>query len=311
MAIKKKERMLTPEEFKAKQKRDYESFWINSHVLFGANLYPVDDAFTKQVTILFLLDPADFTTERVIEIIQTWKTKYDKLQWDCVLTFQQKYAFMKNPKFYERFKNQKIFIDTFGELFERFGSKSEPVAVVLKNGEFISSMPLLPNFLEMSYQLEQQLQSTLRMDDIGLPLAKVEKWSKKNAPLEQQNITPDQVTTFGEWNGTTSLLMTEKNNSILSIPFKGRFLRLVAMAHPNSRDPIKVSITLNEKSLATSIQSSAVHEDNSGITTIELTKNNGIYDLIQSETPLTGVVKLTFVNTYDNGAVFYEFKIAS
>ena len=311
MAIKKKERVLTPDEFKAKQKRDYEYFWINSNVIFGANLYPVDDHFTKQVSILFLLDPADFTTERAVDLIQNWKIKYDKLQWDAILVFQQKYAFMKNPKFFDRFKNQKIFIDTFGELFERFGSKKEPVSVVLKNGEFISSMPLLPNFLDMSYQLEQQLQSTLRMEDPGLPLSKSEKWSKKNVPMEQQNITPDQVTTFGEWNGTANLLMTEKNNSVLSIPFKGKFLRLVAMAHPTSRDPIKVSITFNEKPLATSIQTSVVHEDNSGVTSIELNKNNGIYDLIQSDTPLTGVVKLTFINTYDNGAIFYEFKIAS
>jgi hypothetical protein len=310
MVIKKKERILTPLEFKAKQKRDCAPFWINSEVLFGANLYPVDDSFSKQITIIFLLDAADFTTERVVDLMQLWNLKYGKLQWSGVLAFEQKYAFLKNVKFFERFKNQKIFLDTFGELFERFGSGKEPVAVILKNGELVSSMPLLPDFAEMVFQLEQQLQKTLRIEDAGLPLPKVEKLIKKTVPLEQKTITPEGVSTFGEWNGSKDLLVTEKNGAIISVPFRGRFLRLVGMAHPQARDAIKVSITFNEKMLMKAVQTPIIHDDNTGNAMIELNKSSGVYDLIQSETEIIGVVKLTFLNAYDNGAVFYEFKIA-
>ena len=155
MALKKKERVLTRAEFIAKQKRDYAPFWINSTVLFGANLFPVEESFTKQITILFLLDVANYSTERAACMLQNWNEKYAKLHWESVFVFQQKYAFLKNTKFFERYKNQKVFLDTFGELFERFGSQTEPVAVILKNGELISSMPLLPNFPEMMYQYEQ------------------------------------------------------------------------------------------------------------------------------------------------------------
>ena len=310
MAIKKRERTLTPEEFKEKQKRDYAPFWLHSEVLFGAKLYPVSETFKKNVTIIFLLDVADYTTERIAEQLLAWNQKYSKLPWQGVLAFQQKYAFLKNQKFFERFKNQIVFLDPFGELFERFGSKKEPVALILKNGEFISSMPLLPNFPEMVFKLEMEFQKTLRLDDDGLPLANIEKWNKKNAPTEQNTVTPEQVSTFGEWNGSNTLLITEKNGSILSAPFRGRLLRLIAMAHPNARDPIKVSIMFNEKPLSNSIQNNIIHEESNGTTVFELNKTNGIYDLIQADHELTGVVKLTFLNAYDNGAVFYEFKIA-
>ncbi len=310
MALRKKERVLTPEELKAKFKRDYAPFWINSEVIFGANLYPVSDSFTKQATLLFLLDAADFTTEKVTDLLYSWKQKYGKLQWESVLIFQPKYTFLKNPKFFDRFKNQKIFLDTFGELFERFGSNQEPVAVMLKNGEMVASIPLSPDFSEASLQLEQQLQKSLRQDDPGLPLAIVEKWNKKMY-AKQQSVTPEGVSTFGEWNGSKTLLVTEKNGSILSLPFKGKILRLVAMAHPEARDPIKVSITLNERPLPSTLQPSFMHGDDTGATLFELNKTTGIYDLFHSENEITGVIKLTFLNVYDNGAVFYEFKIAS
>ena len=315
MALKKKERVLTQDELKIKLNKDFAPFWINSEVLFGPNLFPVSDAFSKKVTLLFLFDIADFTTEKTIEILNLWAHKYINLQWGGVLVFQQKHAFLKNPKFFERYKNQKIFIDSFGELFKRFGSENEPVAVVLKNGEFVSSIPLNPNFSDAFLQIEQQLQVSLRTDDLGLPLPFVEKTVQKNISSKQQSVTPENVSTFGEWSGSSTMIMTEKNGSILSIPFKGKKLRLLAMAHPNSRDPVKVSITFNEKSVTGAYKGSIIHEDMTGATAgqtiFELNKTTGIYDLINSENELTGVMKLTFLNTYDNPAIFYEFRIAS
>jgi len=308
MALRKKERVLTPEEFKAKQKRDYAPFWFNSEVIFGANLYPVSESFTKQVTVLFLLDVADYTTERVIELLHYWEEKYTKLHWQGIIVFEQKYAFLKNPKFFDRYKGQKIFLDTFGELFQRFGSLKEPVAVILKNGELVSSLPLLPNFSDTALDVENLLQSTLRIQDPGLPLPSAEKLTP-NSATTQQTVTPEGVSTFGEWNGSKNLLITEKNGSIIAVPFKGKRLRLIAMAHPNARDSIKVSIMFNEKPLSNALQNSLIH-DFSGMTTFDINKVTGIYDLIESENEITGIIKLTFLNAFESGAVFYEFKIA-
>jgi len=310
MALKKRERVLTPVEFKAKQKRDYEQFWINSEAIFGANLYPIVESFSKQVTVLFLLDVADFTTERTAELLNQWHHKYAHLKWDGILVFQQKYAFLKTHKFFDKFKNQKIFLDPFGELFERFGSEKEPVAVILKDGELISSIPLLPNYIETTLQLEHQLQLALRIGDLGLPLPLIEKWTKKNVALDQKTVLPDGVSTFGEWNGNKNFLTTEKNGSVIAFPFKGKSLRLVAMAHPNARDSIKVSITFNEKSIPIALQNSLIQQEDLGITLFEINKTSGIYDLIHSEAELTGIIKLTFLNAFDNGAVFYGFKTA-
>lgn len=310
MALKKRERVLTPAEFKAKQKRDYEPFWINSEAIFGANLFPISESFKKQVTILFLLDATDFTTERTTELLAQWNHKYANLRWDGILVFQLKYAFLKNAKFFDKFKNQKIFLDAFGELFDRFGSGKEPVAVVLKDGELISSIPLLPNFIESTYLLEQQLQKALRIGDPGLPLLLSEKNQKINLPIEQKTFLPEDVTTFGEWNGSKNLITSEKNGSSITFPFRGKSLRLIAMAHPNSRDPIKTSITFNEKPLPIVLQNSLIDHEDLGSTTFQINKINGIYDLIQSDTEITGIIKLTFMNAFDNGVVFYSFKTA-
>jgi len=307
---KKRERALTPEEFKEKQLKDYTPFWIHSDVLFGTQLYPVDEAFTQQITILFLLDVADFTTERIFEEMKDWKLKYGKLPWMSVLVFQQKYAFLKNAKFFDRYKNQPILLDPYGELFERFGSQKEPVAVVLKNGQMVTSIPLLPNFSEKLYQLEHEFQRTLRAGDIGLPLPTPMTWAKKDVPADQEAILSDRVSTFGEWNGTKALLMTEQNGAILSLPFKGRFFRMIAMAHPNARESIRVSITLNEKPLPITTPGSLLHEDAKGASVFELNKITGIYDLVHSDHELSGIIKLHFSNAYENGVVFYEFRAA-
>lgn len=309
MVLRKKERVLTPAEFKAKQKRDYAPFWFNTEVLFGANLYPVAESFENNVNVLFLLDVADYTTERVLTLLDYWDDKYGKLNWNGILVFQQRYAFLNQAKFFERYKQQKVFLDTFGELFQRFGSENEPVAVILKNNELITSMPLSKNFSQTAMQLELELQKSLRMGDPGLPLAAPGLLPEKSSK-GQQSVGPDGVSTFGEWNGTNTLLVTEKNGSIISVPFKGKNLRLIAMAHPNSRDNIKIGITLNEKHISNAAQTSLIHEDNNGDTFFEINKTTGIYDLVQSDTELTGVIKLTFLNAYDNGAVFYAFKIS-
>jgi hypothetical protein len=310
MVNKKREKEITPEQMKEKFRKEFSSFWLNSEVLFGANLFPVANSFSQEVTIIFLLDASDFTTERVCEIMQSWSVKYSKLPWTPVIAFQQKYAFMKNSKFLERYRNQKIYLDVFGDLFERFGSGSEPVAVLLKNGELISSMPLLPNISESLYALESELQKCLRLDDPGLPLPVPEKWAKKGLPMSQNVISAGNVTTSGEWNSTETMLFTENNNTTISVPFKGKHLRMIAMAHPNALEPVKASITFNEKSLYNGIQGPIVHDDNTGASIIEINKTIGNYDMIQSDHEISGIVKITFTNVYDVGVIFYGFRIA-
>ncbi len=308
MALKKREKTLTIEEQREKMRKDYGPFWFNSEVLFGANLFPVSETFSKEITVLFLLDIADYTTERIVEFLHEWNTRYAKLPWTAVIAFQQKYAFLKTNKFMDRLRNQKIFLDTFGDLFERFGSGKEPVAVILKAGQLVTSMPLLPDLSKSLYQLEVELQKALRSEDAGLPLPVIEKWSKKNVPMSQTTHSANQVTSSGAWTGSDSMIYSEDNNTSISIPFKGKSLRMIAMAHPNALEAVKARITFNDKPVYKDVQGPLIHEDNTGSTTLDINKTTGIYDLILSEQELTGIIKLTFLNVYDVGVIFYEFK---
>ena len=310
MVNKKREKEVTPEQMREKYRKEYSQFWMNSEVMFGANLFPVSPGFANEITVVFLLDAGDFTTERVCETMQAWNIKYAKLPWTPVIAFQQKYAFMKNAKFTDRYRNHRVFLDVFGDLFERFGSGSEPVAVLLRKGELIGSYPLLPEIGSTLSQLEGELQKCLRIDDPGLPLPVPEKWVKKGGPVNQNTIPAGSVTTFGEWTASETMLFTENNNTSISIPFKGKHLRMVAMAHPNALESVKASITYNEKSLYNGIQGPLVHDDNVGASIFEINKVIGTYDLIQSEHELTGIVKITFTNVFDVGVIFYGFRIA-
>ncbi len=308
MTIKKREKTLTPEEQKIKMKNTYAPFWFNSEVLFGADLYPVSESFSQGVTVLFLMDVADFTSERISEFLLSWNIRYSKLPWSAVIVFQQKYAFMKNNSFIEKYRNHKVFLDPFGELFERFGSGKEPVAVILKAGQLATSMPLLPDLSKSLYQLESEFQRILRSDDTGLPLPSIEKWNKTNAPMQQSTFVAKQVTTSGKWSGNEDMIFSEDNNSSISISFKGKVLRMVAMAHPNALEPVRTKIMFNDKPIYKDLQGPLIHEDNTGSTTLEINKTTGIYDLILSDHEISGIFKITFPNLYDVGVVFYEFK---
>ena len=182
--------------------------------------------------------------------------------------------------------------------------------MIFKNGEFVSSFPLLPDLNEKFFTFEIEFQKILRINDDGLPLPIAEKMGAGTSPVAQEIVTPDLVSTFGKWEGGSTLLLTEQNDSIISIPFRGRFLRLLAMAHPNAHDPIKVAITFNEKALPNNFHTALVRDDKKGNTVFDLNKTIGIYDLIQSDREIVGIIKLNFINAFDNGAVFYGFRIA-
>jgi hypothetical protein len=309
MALKKREKILSPEAIKENLKKELAPFWINSDVLFSTQLYPVSDKFTKQICIVFLLDIADYCSTQALDNLLAWQKKYDKLPWFPVIVFQQKYLFFKNRKFFDQFKNSIVFFDAFGELFARFGSNKEPVALILKNGEMVSSLPLLPNFGDQLKKIESELQKLLRLDDPGLPLPQINsQYKKMNESMSTVGI--DKVSTLGEWNGSKTMLYAEENNVEVSFGFKGKKLRLVAMTNPDARETVRVSISFNDKPLPFPMRTELIREDSKGLALFEIDKTQGIYDIVFTETTMTGVIKLKFLNVFDNGVVFYEFRIA-
>jgi hypothetical protein len=322
MGIRKKEKPLTREERIEKIKKDSGPHWIHSEPLFGLTpsatgpqLLATSDVTDEQILVIFLLDAADYLTDRVIEVLEIWKTRYKKLAWKPVVVFQQKYIFLKNPKFFDRFKNHPvyqtlpIYLDPFGEIFEKFGSQTEPVALIMNRGQLVYSAPLSPNFAGQLLELERCLHRTLRQDDVGLPLPLLYSY-EIDAPIDTRLIHAEEVTQNGQWAVTRSSLATDDPHAFLTTGFEGKSLRLVATLHPNARENAKIHITFDGAALPQNLLSPMVHTNDKGQSILEINRNTGVYEILHSKHAIRGVLKLHFHGVMETPIIFYELRQA-
>jgi hypothetical protein len=322
MPLRKKEKVLSPAEIKEKIKKDSASHWMHSEPLFGIYSFPegprllaVSDNAEHEVLLVFLLDAADYVTDRILDALALWKDRYRKLNWKPVLVFQQKYQFLKNAKFYERYKASPVFhtipiyLDPFGELFEKYGSQKEPVALFLNRGEMAYSTPMMIDFPDKLLEIEAQLHRNLRQQDDGLPLPLLYRYDI-TAPIDQRQVKASEMTQTGNWiDGRTSLI-TDDPHAVLSFGFEGKSLRLIATLHPQARENAKIYITLDDQPLNHTLHSPLIHENDKGQSVLEINRNTGIYEILHSNQPIRGIVKFHFHLVIETPVIFYELRQA-
>ena len=322
MALKKKERPLSPEELKEKLRRETRARWLHGEPEFaftstpqGPMFLPLSKSMEKEITLLFLLDAADYVTHRTIEAIQIWKERYKHLPWNAVIAFQQKYLFLKIPQFFDPFKSIKsfatlpIYLDPFGELFEKFGSGTEPVVAMFSEGQLVYSTPLLPDFQSKILEIETTLQHQLRLRDVGLALPLLYQY-QISAPVDQKMLRPEDVILEGNWANAGKAWATEDVKAVLTIPFEGKSLRWVAVLHPEARENCRLMVTFNGQPVNQTMSGAHVKYDEKGNSLIEVTRNTGNYELIESQTEIRGILKIQMINAMESPVIFYEARAA-
>ena len=322
MALKKKERPLSPEELKQKLRKETSSRWLHGEPEFaftmtpqGQVMLPLTEGMEKKLTLLFLLDAGDFLTSRVFEAIQIWRDRYKQLPWQTIVAVQQKYLFLKDPKFFDVFKTIKgfstvpIYIDPFGELFEKYGSTKEPVLAMLNKTQLVYSTPLLPNFDQKLLESESTLQTQLRNQDPGLPLPLLYQYQIE-AQVDKKVIKGNDFVLEGNWMDAGGAWMTNDPKAALTILFEGNHLRCISTLHPQARNPCRLPFTLNGAALNQNIAGESVRYDENGHSLIEVSSSQGIFDLIEAKEKQKGLVKIQMTHAEQNPIIFYEARFA-
>jgi hypothetical protein len=320
MAIRRKEKPLTLDELKDKLSAASIENWIHGDPLCaytplidGGKIITLSPKVENSLLMIFLLDSADYATDRSLEVLTKWQDRYRKLAWTPIIAFRSKYDFQKNPRFFDRFRQMGSFqalpllIDPQDELFSFYDAKG-PTLVFSDRGETIFNELLQPDFEKQVERAESSFQQTLHRRDPGLPLLEVEP-TKLVLPIDHATQTATQLGPSGYWTNAENSIASDDPSAKLTIPFSGTHLRLVAITHPNARENTKAQIFLDDVPLASNIHGAQVHPGDRGQSVFEVNKHTGIYELVKSERKIQGVISVKFLNALENPVIIYEARI--
>jgi hypothetical protein len=319
--MKRKEKPLTIEEIKAGLKKQNSPNWLHSEPILslyptpeGIRILPLAERAESDLLLLFLVDLTHYSFELVLESIERLHHEYKGLPWKPVLVIEPKYLFLKDSRFFERFRAYKSFnstpilFDTKGEWFDQFQA-GNGLILLLNRGIEILRVPLLPGVAEQISHAERALQDGLRLDDPGLPLFKV-KPQEFARTADLRITTPQELTLTGNWMISPGSIMSEDSNAQISLYFEGTHLRVVANSHPNSREPTRFVITLNQEPLPSVHYGANTKLGEKGSSVSEIGKTQGIHELISANTPLRGDIRIKFLNAVENPVIIYGFRAA-
>ncbi len=322
MALRRKERPLSPEELKEKLTLQNAQNWMHSEPLCAlspdsaAGLLPLNATAEKELLVICLLDAGDYLSDRMIEILAVWKARYAHLAWRGVVAFEQKYLFLKNSRFFEHYKHipnfsvLPIFLDPEGQWFNHFNASKEPKIIFLNQGNLLFEETLRDNFPHKIETIERKIQETFRLEDPGLPLPEVGETQIKGF-LDQKFILADQISQTGHWISSPGFIATDDSQAAVSFEFEGSGVRLIATTHPKARENTKVQITLNDQPISAGVFGDQVHVNDKGQAVMEINRHTGVYEIIESDQVLKGTLKIKFMNAMENPVIFHEFRITN
>ncbi len=320
--MKRKEKVLTLEEIKEKLVQNQTPNWIHSAPLFGyvpgpegIKILPLTSLVEKGIVVLFLVDVADYTFELVMDSIERLKSIYAGLPWIPTIAIEHKYIFLRNPKFFDRYRHSKVFAsipiyyDHQGEWFERYKAEKEPKIVILHQGNEILNIPLSSDMAAQMMKAELQFQEALRIDDQGLPLLDVALSSYKR-PQDKRILPARELILDGNWVQASDSVMSEDSNASLSFHFEGSHLRLVAVTHPNARENARFTVSFNDEPLPSAHYGPGTRLGDKGNAISEINRVSGITEIVRSSLELKGTIKLKFLNAVENPVIIYGFRTA-
>ena len=320
--MKRKEKILTPEEIRAKLIQLGQPNWIHSEPLAGLlptseglKILPLSPMAETGTLLVLLVDAAGFQFDLGLEIIARLQERYRGLPWKPVLAVEQKYLFLKDAHFFDRFRGSKAFastpilMDPLGEWFEHLHAKSAPGIALIHRGNPVLELPLLPDPGIALSETERRLQDVFRAEDPGLPLLPP-VFPPLQFPIGRRVLDIADLNLGGNWIQGAGSVMTEDSTANFGFAFEGSKLRLIAMSHPNSREPTRFVMTLNDEPLPSAHYGTAVRMGEKGSSVSEITKHGGILELIDAETELRGVVKIRILNAVENPCIVYGARSA-
>ncbi len=319
---KRKEKPLTLEEIKAKMIQQSEEAWTHSAPLIGLASsndgpvwLPLDPSAAQGTLLLLMLDFGDYLSDAILELVSDMMDEYTRLPWRPVIAYQPKTLFLKQAKFFDRYRNQShfhhipVYSDQSGDWFDALKTGGSPTLAILHQGIVVFKEAFGKDPVRTLFQAEEQLQRILRVEDPGLPLFRV-SLRETDKILEKGMIPNDSLTLGGNWIQGGNTIMTEDSSASLSFSFEGEHLRLLANLHPQARDPSRFSIYFNDEPLASAHFGQHTYQGDRGNPTVELNRTQGVYEIIDADTPMRGKITFKFLNAVENPVILYSLRFA-
>ncbi|NDG84567.1 MAG: hypothetical protein EBX52_05950 [Proteobacteria bacterium] len=320
--MKRKEKTLTLDEIKERMIQAGTTSWLHSAPLFGmlhapdgSRLIPLSNQTEGKIQILFLLDAADYHFDQALDTIERLRHDYRGLPWQPLIALEQKYLFLRNIRFFDRFRHSKsfatvpVFLDAQGEWFERYQAKNGSKVVLLHQTNEVLNLPLLPDFGSQIQAMEKQLHEVLRLEDPGLPLLETTVTELKK-PLDRRTIPARELVLSGNWIQANDSVVSEDSTAGFSFNFEGSHLRIVAITHPNARETARFTIQFNDEPLPSAHYGVNTRLGDKGSALSEINRTTGLYELISSNLLLKGKVTIRFMNAVENPVILYGLRTA-
>jgi hypothetical protein len=321
--MKKKERAPTIEELKERLKIANAPLWQHSEPLFsivtspeGLKLFPLHESCEQSTLLVLLLDLTDYTSEAAQEILEEWASEYRGLPWKTVIIYQNNYLFMKSTgKFTEQLKASEVLnasallVDPQGEWFEYFQAGGKPSILLLHRGNVLHRESLDGDFDSKIEAFESRFQEVLRLEDPGLSLFEVSRKTTQK-PRDRKIISTSEFIQGGNWIQAAGSIMTEDSTGTLQFNFQGNQLRMIATLHPQARANCRFQVLLNNEPIKPQMYGKNVHQGDKGSAVSEVNKASGVFELVDSDNEVKGMITIKFQNALENPVIIYSFKSA-
>lgn len=183
MAVRRREKPLTPAEALDKTKKQLLPFWIGSEPLLagvrqavGVRAFPLDSRMVDRPWMLLFMDPFAISSRDILNYAEKWVNRYDQQKFSVLLVLQLPYAFSRDSEWVHRevsfqHLNSAAVMDTQGLLSEAFQVKQRPRLVVMN----ANKIPIDKTAKDWCDGTESALQTLFRGMDPGLSLFPVMK----------------------------------------------------------------------------------------------------------------------------------------
>ncbi len=320
--MKRKEKVLTIEEIKERMIQTSQPNWLHAPPWFGilgtpagTKILPLHDLAEQNIVLLFLLDAADYLLDPVLDAIERISNEYRGLPVRSIIAIEQKYLFLRGTRYFERFRNSKIFgelpvhLDAKGDWFSHFDAKEEPRIVILRQSEELLNLPLLPDPVKVFGEAEAMLHRTLRVEDPGLPLAEA-GIIEVTKSIDRKSIPARELLLAGKWIPAGDSMATEDSAAGMSFDFEGSHLRIIAVTHPDARDNARFTIHFNDEPLPQPHYGANTRLGDKGSAIAEINRGSGICEVVGSSLVLKGKITIRFLNAVENPVILYGVRTA-
>jgi hypothetical protein len=245
MAIKRREKPLTPAEAVALAKQQLAPYWFGHHEPLmaavreggGVRAYPLDSWMTERAWLIFFVDPFSLSARDALLFAQSWAHRYEPQKLNVMVILKLPFEFSQESEWGHKFSQQftgavVTVMDRDSLLHQAFQVTALPHLILLHQNK-----RLFDRAGSNWYQgAEPEVQKFLRLSDPGLPL--FEPLTEPENPVQNQfemnidgaHLDQSMFQLEGKWSTEKARIVTQDPHAAISFQCEGKKLAIIAQA---------------------------------------------------------------------------------